>query len=59
MALDDLIKALDTKIVQGEYGAFSRPFVVLDVDEYHEIVKLLKTKRRGRPRKVPHEAVRA
>jgi len=59
MALDDLVRTLEEKLVLGEYGAFTRPYVVLDVDEYQEIIKALKAKQRGRPRKVPHEQIRA
>lgn len=58
MALDELIKALETKVIQGEYGAFSRPFVVLDVDEYQAVIKALQSKRRSSARKVPNETVR-
>jgi hypothetical protein len=58
MALDDLIRTLEEKLVLGEYGAFTRPYIVLDVDEYQDILKALKAKQRGRSRKVPHEQIR-
>jgi hypothetical protein len=59
MALDELIRTLEEKLVLGEYGAFTRPYIVLDVDEYQDILKALKAKQRGRQRKVPHEQIRA
>ena len=59
MAVEDLIKALREKPVLGEYGAFNRPFVVIDVDEYHAILSALEARpKRGRP-KVPRETIRA
>jgi len=59
MALEELINTLEEKLVLGEYGAFTRPYIVLDVDEYREVIKALKAKQRGRSRKVPHEQIRA
>lgn len=59
MALAELVAMLKKKHVLGEYGAFTRPFVVLDVDEYHALIDAL-SKQADRPRrKVPHETVRA
>lgn len=57
MALD-LLNRLREKNILGEYGAFTRPFVILDINEYREILAALESKpKRGRP-KVPSEAVR-
>lgn len=53
MALSDLIKSLEVKpVVRGG--------VLLSVDEYQEVMALLKKRRAGRPRKteVPREATR-
>ena len=39
MALKQALKILKEKPVLGEYGPVTRPFVVLDVEEYDLIVK--------------------
>ena len=59
--MSDILKKLRQKCILGEYGAFTRPYVILDVDEYHAVLAALEDKpKRGRPRKadIPHETVR-
>ena len=56
MAIKDALDILKAKPVLGEYGATTRPFVILDVDEYNAIVKTLEDATK-RPR-VPREAKR-
>lgn len=60
MAVADALKMLKSKAVLGEYGTFTRPYVVLDITEYEQLLVALSQERpkRGRPAKVPHEAVR-
>jgi len=67
MALDDLIKRLRAKVVQGEHGPWNEPFVVLTEVEYNQVLTVLEEKatppkrKPGRPRKsdeVPHVATR-
>ena len=60
MELSEAIKMLREKPILGEYGAFNRPYVVLDVDEYRAVLELLSKRKPGRPKKVevPREAVR-
>lgn len=57
MALD-LVEMLRKKPILGEYGAFNRPFVILDIDEYRAVLAELQAKNSRRPRKVPLDAVR-
>ena len=62
MELKDVLKMLHDKPFLGEYGAFNRPYVVLDVDEYRAILDLLSKRKPGRPKKiaeVPREAIRS
>ena len=47
---------LKGKLVLGEYGPQTRPFVVLDVDEYDAICKSLETA--TTKRRVPRESRR-
>lgn len=58
MALKDALSILESKPVLGEYGAVTRPFVLLDVDEYRLIVSELKaaTRRKRVPRETSREA---
>lgn len=57
MELKDLQNMLENKIVIGEYGAFTRPYVVLDIDEYQALLEELKARRKRR--EVPRESARA
>ena len=59
MALD-VISMLKAKIKSAEADKSWRPAIVLDLDEYRAVLAELEEDkpRRGRPRKVPHEAVR-
>jgi len=60
MAVDKaLIDALEEKIILGEEGAFTRPYVILDVEEYRAVLDALKTKTRKTTKKVPRETIRA
>jgi len=54
-----LIKALEEKIILGEQGAFTRPYVILDVDEYEAVLSALKARTRKATKEVPRETVRA
>ncbi|MCP4339786.1 MAG: hypothetical protein GY799_13065 [Desulfobulbaceae bacterium] len=56
MAVKDAIEALKSKTILGEYGAVTRPFVVLDIDEYNLILKTLE--KSSRQRKIPRETHR-
>ena len=62
MEVKSLLDMLKEKNILGDYGPWRRPYVVLDVDEYHAILEALESKpKRGRPKKlesVPHEAIR-
>ena len=57
MEIEDLIRNLESKIIQGESGhtPWSRQFVQIYLEEYTAILKHLKKKRRGRP---PREEIR-
>jgi len=54
-----LIKALEEKTILGEHGAFTRPYVILDVDEYKAVLSALKARNRKATKEVPRETVRA
>lgn len=56
MALKDALAMLKGKIVLGEYGPQTRPFVVLDIDEYQALIRELENTTK-RP-KVPRETRR-
>jgi len=56
MAVKDALKCLNEKHILGEYGPCTRPFVILDVDEYHMIIDALKTE--SKRRRVPRESSR-
>lgn len=56
MALKDALAMLEGKLVLGEYGPQTRPFVVLDIDEYQILIRELKTI--SKRRKVPSETSR-
>lgn len=59
MEISELLEALKRKPVLGEYGAFNRPFVILDVAEYHAVLDALRAKPERPTLKVPRETVRA
>ena len=56
MALKSTLAMLKGKLVLGEYGPQTRPFVVLDIDEYQALIRELENSTK-RP-KVPREARR-
>ena len=56
MALKDALKCLDGKLVLGEYGPCTRPFVILDVDEYQMIREEIESA--SKRRRVPREQSR-
>jgi len=56
MALKDALTMLEGKLVLGEYGPQTRPFVVLDIDEYQILIRELKAI--AKRRKVPRETSR-
>lgn len=56
MELSDLIAQLREKPVLGEYGAFNRPYVILDIDEYQALLQALE--KRQRARRVPKQTTR-
>ena len=56
--MKDLYTRLTEKPILGEFGAFNRPYVVIDVDEWQEILERLKPKTRRKKQEVPLEAVR-
>ena len=56
MAIKDALELLKSKVVIGEYGAATRPFVILDIDEYRMLLRELE---KGQRRKrVPRESAR-
>lgn len=59
MEISELRQKLEQKNVLGEYGTFKRPYVILDIEEYHAVLDALNKRKPGRPKKVPHETVRA
>mgnify|MGYP001816116103 CR=1 FL=1 len=59
MALSELLAQLQQKPILGEYGAFNRPYVILDVDEYRAVIAALSAKRSARKAEVPHQTARA
>lgn len=50
---------LEGKHVLGEHGPVTRPFVILDVDEYHALLGALVDATEKPKRRVPREQVRA
>jgi hypothetical protein len=56
VALKDALECIEHKHVLGEYGPCTRPFVVLDIDEYNLLLDELK--RATRRRRVPNESTR-
>lgn len=53
----ELLKCLKEKLILGEFGAFTRPYVILDVDEYLAVIEHLQ--KQEKRRRVPSETVRA
>jgi hypothetical protein len=56
LAIKDAIQLLKSKPMLGEYGAVTRPFVILDVDEYRMLLDELE--KLNRRKRVPREAER-
>lgn len=56
VTLKAALAILKKKLVLGEYGPQTRPFVVLDVDEYEMIVTALENANKAT--KVPRETSR-
>lgn len=56
MAIKDAIACMTKKLILGEYGPCTRPFVILDIDEYNLILKTLETA--DKRRRVPVESHR-
>jgi len=56
VTLKSALEILQKKPTLGEYGPITRPFVILDIDEYESIVHALEAK--TRQKRVPREARR-
>jgi len=56
MALKEALQVLKSKTILGEYGAVTRPFVVLDIDEYNLLLEALE--KSTKQKRVPRETRR-
>lgn len=59
MDLSEALEILQKKPVLGEYGAFNRPFVILDIDEFNSLLDVMRAAGEKPKRRVPREQVRA